>query len=101
MIEHGENCTCDDCVWPPVAVETELRTSIRWHSKSFGYEAVLGEGAFTLTVFYQHGWKVGINDRWIKNVYPDPDTCKQVAVNWTREKMKVIESQLRELEKRA
>lgn len=70
-----------------------------WQQKSFGYEAILGESAFTLIVFYEHGWKVGINDRVIKHEYPDSETCKRVAVSWVKEKLKVIESELRELER--
>lgn len=70
-----------------------------WQQKSFGYEAVLGEGAFTLIVFYEHGWKVGVNDRVVRHEYSDVETCKRAAVNWTREKLKVVEAELRELEK--
>jgi hypothetical protein len=70
-----------------------------WQRTSFGFQAQVGEGALDLIVFYEHGWKVGINDRTMKHVYADADTCKRVAVNWTREKLKVIESELRELEK--
>lgn len=72
---------------------------VQWEQKSFGYEAVLGGGVFTLIVFYEHGWKVGVNNRAMKHVYPDAETCKRVAVNWTREKLKVIESELKQLEK--
>jgi hypothetical protein len=72
--------------------------STQWQQKSFGFEAVVGEGAFTLIVFYEHGWKVGIDDRVVKHEYTDPETCKRVAVNWTREKLKMIEAELGELE---
>lgn len=73
--------------------------SIQWQQKSFGYEAILGEGAFRLIVFYEHGWKVGVNDRTMKHVYPNVEVCKCVAVNWTREKLKIIEAELKELER--
>jgi hypothetical protein len=71
---------------------------MKWDATSFGFQATLGEGAFILIVFYEHGWKVGVNNRAMKHVYPNPETCKRVAVNWVREKLRVVEAELRELE---
>ena len=72
--------------------------SVSWIQKSFGFEAVIGEGAFILIVFYEHGWKVGVNNRVMRHEYGDVETCKRVAVNWVREKIKIIEAELKELE---
>lgn len=72
--------------------------TVEWQQRSFGYEAMVGDDLFRLVVFYEHGWKVGVNDRVIKHEYSDAETCKQVAVNWVREKLKIVESDLRQLE---
>lgn len=72
---------------------------ISWQQKSFGFEASVGEGALLLIVFYEHGWKVGINDRAIGHEYPDVETAKRTAVSWAREKLKIIEAELKQLER--
>lgn len=74
---------------------------VNWQQKSFGYEALVGEGAFRLIVFYEHGWKVGINDRVVKHEYSDIETCKRSAINWCREKLKVVEAELNQLERQS
>lgn len=71
---------------------------ITWNRTSFGYEAQIGEGALILIVFYEHGWKVGINDRAVKHEYPDVETAKRAAISWAREKLKLFAAELRELE---
>lgn len=71
---------------------------VSWQQKSFGFEASIGEGALLLIVFYEHGWKVGINDRVVKHEYPDVEAAKKAAVSWAREKLKIFEAELKELE---
>lgn len=69
-----------------------------WIQKSFGLEAQIGEGALILMVYYEHGWKVAINDRVVKHEYPDSETARKAAISWAREKLTMFESELRELE---
>lgn len=70
-----------------------------WQQKSFGFEALIDDGTLRLIVFYEHGWKVGINDRAIGHEYPDPETAKRTAISWAREKLKIIEGELKQLER--
>lgn len=70
---------------------------INWQQKSFGFEASIGEGALLLIVFYEHGWKVGINDRVVKYEYPDAETAKKAAISWARGKLEMFEAELKEL----
>lgn len=71
---------------------------INWQQKSFGFEALIGEGALLLIVFYEHGWKVGINNRVVNHEYPSAEAAKKAAVSWAREKLKIFETELKELE---
>lgn len=74
---------------------------INWQQKSFGFEASIGEGALLLIVFYEHGWKVGINDRVVKYEYSDAEAAKKAAVSWARGKLEMFEAELKELERSA
>ena len=82
-----------------VQVDGEEEVSVVWQRKSFGFEAMVGDGVLRLIVFYEHGWKVGINDKAMNHIYPNAKTCKRVAINWVREKLKVIEAELKSLER--
>lgn len=72
---------------------------VEWERKSFGFEATIGEGALLLIVFYEHGWRVGINDRIVKHEYPDVETAKKAAISWARNKLIMFEAELKELER--
>jgi len=65
-----------------------------WRQTGNGFEAKVGEGALLLVVFYEHGWKVGINDRVVKFEYPDAVTAKAAAISWAREKLKMMAAEL-------
>jgi hypothetical protein len=73
----------------------------RWLQKSFGFEAEIGDGVLRLIVFYEHGWKVGINDRMVKAEYPNVEAAKEAAVRWAREKLRMMEAELQRLEEAA
>jgi hypothetical protein len=71
---------------------------INWKGTPNGFEVELGEGALTLRVFYHDGWRSCINDRVVRSTYPDADEAKKATVNWAREKLRMMEAELRYLE---
>jgi hypothetical protein len=73
--------------------------NIEWQRTSYGFEASVGEGALTLMVFYEHAWKIGINDRIVRAEYPDVETAKRGAITWAKEKLKLMEAELKQLER--
>lgn len=73
--------------------------NVEWQRTSFGFECKIGEGALHLIVFYEHGWKVGVNDRAVKHTYPDVEAAKRAAISWAREKLKMFDAELSDLER--
>jgi hypothetical protein len=73
--------------------------NVEWQRTSFGFECKIGEGALHLIVFYEHGWKVGINDRAVKYTYPDVEAAKLAAIKWAYGKLELFEAELKELER--
>jgi hypothetical protein len=71
---------------------------VSWKELSNGFTVELGEGALTLLVFYDDGWRSSINDRMVKHPYTSADEAKAATISWARAKLKMIEAELFALE---